>query len=477
MRKEKDFLGEITLPDNALYGIHAFRASENFPLKTAFPQEWYKAMGDVKLSVYKTYSHFVQALKSKNLYDESKFISEEKINALKEAAMEVSDGRHFEHFIVPALQGGAGTSINMNINEILSNRALQILGKKPGNYTEIDPIETANVYQSTNDVVPTALKIAVMRRLFVLEEKINASRKLLENLEARYRFDLRVAYTQMQAAVPGSFGNLFSSYNDALSRDWWRVSKALERIKVVNLGGGATGTSLAVPKFFVMEVVDNLKKITGLPLSRAENLSDVTANQDVFVEVHAILKSHAVNLEKIVSDLRLLAADVGTKEIELPQKQVGSSIMPGKINPVEVEYIVSIAHKIYANDMEITSLASLGVLELNPYLPSIGYAVLNSLEMLIAANSVLYKHIFNSLKVNSEKAQAYLLKNPSLCTALSPYVGYHKAAELAKLMQKEQINIFEANEKINLIEKDKLIEIIKPENLLKQGFSVYDLWK
>ena len=262
---------------------------------------------------------------------------------------------YYEHFIVPAIQGGAGTSINMNVNEIISNVALIKSGAKAGEYSQIDPFEHANIYQSTNDVVPTALKVAGIQLLEKLEQAINSSRFEIEKVESAHKNILRQGYTQMQAAVPSTYDKLFSTYNNALSRDWWRVSKCFERIKEVNLGGGAIGTGLSIPRYFIMHVVTELQHLTGLPITRSENMSDTTANLDSFVEVHAILKAHAVNLEKMTNDLRLLSSDLfAHPEIKIPQRQVGSSIMPGKINPVIPEYIISIAHKVYANDLMIS---------------------------------------------------------------------------------------------------------------------------
>ena len=239
----------------------------------------------------------------------------------------------------------------MNINEIITNRALEKLDHTPGSYHVADPVEAANIFQSTNDVVPTALRIAAMQLLNTLEEAINDLRLDTEAAEKSYRNALRIGYTQMQQAVPTTYGRLFSTYCDALSRDWWRISKCLERIKVVNLGGSAIGTSIAVPRYFTVEVVKTLQQISGLPLTRGENLSDATSNLDPLVEVHGILKAHAVNLEKMVNDLRLLASDLHeSHEVQLPKKQVGSSIMPGKVNPVIPEFVVSAAHKVYGND-------------------------------------------------------------------------------------------------------------------------------
>jgi aspartate ammonia-lyase len=210
-----------------------------------------------------------------------------------------------------------------------------------------------------------------MNLLETLERRINGLREKIEKLEKQHHNSLRIGYTQMQEAVPTSFGRLFSAYNDALSRDWWRVSKCFERIKVVNLGGSAVGTGITVPRFFIFEVVSALRALSGLPVTRGENLSDTTANMDSFVEVHAVIKAHAVNLEKIASDIRLLAADVSRDSgLTIPPRQTGSTIMPGKVNPVITEFVVGACHRVYANDVLIASLSAQGCLDLNAYVRS-----------------------------------------------------------------------------------------------------------
>jgi len=486
MRKEKDFIGERFVPAKALYGIHALRATENFPDSTAFHKEWYSAVGTVKMACYQSYLNFSKAVRSKygllpgTAGDENEtlplqLIPDQILKHLLISAREVAEGMHFEHFIVPAVQGGAGTSMNMNVNEIIANLSLLSMGEEAGNYHLIDPIEHANVFQSTNDVIPTALKVAGMRLLMDLERVINELRAVIEEQETATRNDLRIAYTQLQEAVPSSYGRLFSTYSDALSRDWWRVSKCFERIKIVNLGGGAIGTGMGLPRFYIMDVVQELQSLTGLPLTRAENLQDATANLDAYVEVHGILKAHAVNLEKIVADIRLLASDiVGNAEVTIPQKQMGSTIMPAKVNPVVPEFVISAAHKVYANDVLISSLCSQSQLDLNAYLPLIGHALLDSLKLLIACNVTMRENLFTGMFVNSEKARQRLYLSPALTTALSPYIGYHKAAEVAEMMKKMPCDIFFACREMNILPEEKLIEILKPENLLKTGFSLSD---
>jgi len=478
MRREKDFIGEKELEDNVLYGIHSVRACENFPDNTPFHPEWYRAMALTKRACYITAADFFS--EAAQQYDLEKMnmrvISPEKLAALAAAAAECEEGKHFEHFVIPAISGGAGTSINMNVNEIIANRALQILGRMPGEYDIIDPIDDANIFQSTNDVVPTALRVAAMRLLMDLEAAINELREASEVLEKRYRNTLRIAFTQMQEAVPSTYGRLFSSYSDALSRDWWRVSKCLERIKVVNLGGSAVGTSITVPKYFVAEVVSRLQQLSGLPVTRGENLSDATSNLDPLVEVHGIIKAHAVTMEKIVSDLRLLASDIhGTHSLKIPKKQTGSTIMPGKVNPVIAEYVISSAHRVYSNDQLISGLSAQGCLELNAYLPIIGHALLESLRLLVAADHSAATHLLHGLEIDTGISEEAVMRSPSVTTALLPFIGYKKAAGMAELMRKEGLDIFEANERLSLLEPARLKEILKPENLVQGGYRLRDL--
>ena len=478
MRTEKDIVGEVSIPASALYGVHSVRARDNFDNQVAFPDEWFRAIGSVKLACYRSVRKLLKALSKEHpdMISHLRIPGEKIIGAMETAATAITSGDYFEYFIVPGTQGGAGTSINLNVNEIIANAALVEMGKKPGEYAFVDPIESANIYQSTNDVIPTALTVASMQLLNELEVAINSTRQTVEQLETRHRHTLRLGYTQMQEAVPSTYGQLFSTYSDALSRDWWRVSKGFERIKVVNLGGGAIGTGIAIPRFFIMEVVPALKRITSLPVTQGENLADATSNMDKWVEVHAILKAHAVNLEKIVSDLRLLASGTGSsKEIELPSMQVGSSIMPGKVNPVVPEYIISSAHRIYANDQKIATLSSKGCLELNAYLPEIGGAMLESLKLLISMNRAFEEKVLKGIKVFEEEASRKLFISPAVTTALSPLIGYNRAAELASQMKQAKQDVFEANEALGMIDAIKLKKLMEPANLLKKGFTINDI--
>ncbi len=374
--------------------------------------------------------------------------------------------------------GGAGTSINMNVNEIIANRALLLIGRRPGEYSVIDPTEHANVFQSTNDTMPTALKLAGMERLDALEAAINRLRMSVEEKEKAYRDVPRSAFTQMQRAVPSSYGKLFGAYQEALSRDWWRVSKCFERIKVVNLGGGAAGSGLAIPKYFIFEVQEILRQETGRPLARGDHLEDATQNLDPFVEVHGILKAHAVNLEKIAADLRALASEAfGDGALKIPPRQVGSSIMPGKVNPVIAEYVVSVAHTVYANDGAIAGLCGQGFLDLNAYLPSIGHYLLESMDLLISANETLASRLIDGLTVDRSASLEDVIRRPTTATALLPHIGYHAAEKLAARMQQTGENIFEAARALNLIDEERLKELLSPPRLLELGYRLTEIAK
>lgn len=478
MRKENDFLGEVELPDDALYGINAYRASANFPDITRFPLEWYCALGLVKKACYIACRNFSSEVKIKypDVSLPIPLINDDIIDALIMSASEVSEGKLFEHFIVPAIQGGAGTSMNLNVNEIIANRALGMIGRFPGDYECIHPIEHANVFQSTNDVVPTSLKVCLLYLFGKLEQAINALRLSMESLEKDAHDHVRIAYTEMQEAVPSTYGRLFSTYSDALSRDWWRTSKCQERIKTVNLGGSAIGSGITVPTYFMREVVNVLRDISQLPIARAENLGDATSNFDSFVEVHGMIKAHAVNLEKMVSDIRLLASDLmKNRHVHIPAMQIGSSIMPGKVNPVIPEFVISVCHKVYSNDQLIATLCAQGCLELNAYLPTLGYALIESLKLMIAADNTLKNNLISGIMFNKQQAHEDLFKNPVICTALVPYIGYVKASMLASRMKADQMDLFTANRILGIMDVQKLERIVSPGQLLKEGFSVNDI--
>lgn len=420
-RTENDLLGELRVPADALYGIHTVRGLENFPLsRRPVNRALIHAYGAVKLACART-NH------------ELGWWDDAKAAAIEAACTEMMEGRLDDHIVVDALQGGAGTSTNMNVNEVLANRALQLLGKPPGNYETVGPLEDINLHQSTNDTYPTALKVAAIKRLRDLEREVVALLEEFQNKEKEFAHIVKVGRTQLQDAVLITLGREMSAYAEAFARDRWRIYKCEERLRVLNLGGTAVGTGLAAPRQYIFRVTEHLRSITGLGLARAENLIEATQNNDVFVEVSGILKACASNLLKVAGDLRLLSSgpDAGVGEIRLPPRQAGSSIMPGKVNPVIPEAVSQAAMVVIAHDQTITFAASLGNLELNAFLPLISDALLGSLDLLNNACSMLRRLCVAGLMADEAKCRSNVDGATATLTALIDRIGYHAAQEIA----------------------------------------------
>jgi aspartate ammonia-lyase len=460
-RTETDLLGDKQIPVDALWGIHTIRAVENFPLSGRMVNpELIKAFGEVKLACAQTNSQL-------GFWKEN----QGKIKAIEKACFEMSQGLMSEHILVDALQGGAGTSTNMNVNEVIANRALQMLNLKPGNYEIISPLDDINLHQSTNDTYPTALKIAAIRLLRQLEQSVLTLQEAFQQKEKEFAHIVKIGRTQLQDAVLTTLGREMSAYAEAFNRDRWRIYKCEERLRVVNLGGTAIGTGLGAPKQFIFRVVDRLRENTNIGLARAENLIDATQNVDVFVEVSGILKAHASNLLKISNDLRLLSSgpDAGFGEITLPAKQAGSSIMPGKVNPVIPEAVAQIAIRVTGNDHIITQACSAGNLELNQFMPLIADALLENLTLLNNASFIFKEHCVSGIIANEDVCKRNVENSTATVTALIPKIGYEKASEIVKISQKECISIKAAALKSDLLSEKEFDELITPESVCRLG--------
>ncbi|HSA78921.1 MAG TPA: aspartate ammonia-lyase, partial [Nitrospirota bacterium] len=397
-RIEKDLLGEREVPADALYGVHTLRSVENFPLsRRAVNPALIHAYGAVKLACART-NH------------ELGWWDDEKANAIEQACSEMMEGLLDVHIVTDALQGGAGTSTNMNVNEVLANRALQLLGRPLGDYDAVGPLEDLNLHQSTNDTYPTALKVAAIQQLRVLEREVVALLEEFQAKEKAFAHVVKIGRTQLQDAVLVTLGREMSAYAEAFGRDRWRIYKCEERLRVMNLGGTAVGTGLAAPRKYIFRVIEHLRGITGLGLARAENLIEATQNTDVFVEVSGILKACASNLLKTSTDLRLLSSgpDAGIGEIRLPPRQAGSSIMPGKVNPVIPEAVSQAAMTVMANDQSISYACSLGNLELNAFMPLIADALLGNLDLLTNACSILRRNCIAGLEADEKRCRQYV---------------------------------------------------------------------
>lgn len=462
VRIEHDLLGERELPVDALYGIHALRASENFAVSNRrVHPSLIHAFGEVKLACAQT-NHGIGAL------------DDQRMDLIVSACREMAEGALDSWIIVDPFQGGAGTSTNLNVSEVIANRALMLSGRKPGDYAFIDPLEHVNLHQSTNDTYPTALKIAVFRGLKALEVEITRLQEECQTKEREFGKVLKIGRTEMMDAVPVTLGREFGAYAEALSRDRWRVYKCTERIRVVNLGGTAVGTGMGAPRDYIFRVVDVLREITHLPLARAENLVEGTQNVDVFVEVSGILKAHAMNLLKISGDLRLMASgpDTGLGEISLPELQAGSSIMPGKVNPVIPELMAQVAMQTAAHDQAIAWAAGSGQLDLNAFIPLIAVNILETVELLTGTCRLAWERCIKGIQAHQERCESLAHQSVALATVLLPLVGYHKATRIAQAMRQEGMNLFEAAKKEAGLSEEAVKSLLTPEAVNALGFVV-----
>lgn len=365
------------------------------------------------------------------------------------------------------IQGGAGTSANMNINEVVANRAIEILGGEKGNYDIVNPNDHVNMCQSTNDVFPTAGKITAIK---MIHQVILQLERLYNALIAKsFAFEniLKMGRTQLQDAVPVRLGQCFNTYATMVSRDIDRLIKSLDEMKTVNLGATAIGTSINAPLSYVKNIVPTLKTVVNLDLKQARDLIDATQNIDCFVAVSGILKTCAVNLSKMCNDLRLLSSGpkTGIGEINLPAKQNGSSIMPGKINPVIPEVVSQVAFNVIVNDLTITMAAEAGQLELNAFEPILFYNLFESLETLSHAISTLVDNCIIGITANEDHCLELLEESVGIATALCPYIGYKKSAEIAKSSLKTGIPIRKLVLKNGILTKEKLDSILNPATM------------
>jgi aspartate ammonia-lyase len=452
-RIEKDMLGSLELPEDVYWGIHTERAILNFPISG------YR----VNPSLIKAMAMVKKASAMANL--ETGYLEEKKARAIMAACDEISGGKLSEHFPVDALQGGAGTSTNMNVNEVIANRAIELMGEEKGNYEVIHPLQDVNLHQSTNDTYPTAIKIAGINGLRLLSQAIASLQGAFQEKERDFGKIVKIGRTELQEAVPVTLGAEFSAFSEAISRDRWRTFKCEERLRVVNLGGTAVGTGIAAPRDYIFLAIEKLRDVTGLGLARGENMMGETANADAFVEVSAIFKAHASTLIKIANDLRLLNF---LGEIKLPELQAGSSIMPGKVNPVLAEAAIQTGIKVTANDSIISDVASRGTLQINEFLPLLAHAFLESIDLLISINHLLAGHIIK-IEADEVKCRHYFDQSPMIITALVPIIGYDRATDMISDFNKEgrkNMRVF-LEEKLG---KELIDTIFSPYQLTALGF-------
>lgn len=418
-RRERDALGELTLPADCPWGIHTERTRGNFALagRGVHTALW-RAYGAVKRAC-------VRVNAALGAFDERCAA------AVERAAEELEAGDLDHGNVTDALQGGAGTATNMNVNEVLANRALQHLGRAPGDYAACDPFAVVNRHQSTNDTYPTALRIAALRGCATLETAVVA---LLDALQERERALAAVPVcgrTQLQDALPMTLGRVIGSWADAIARDRWRIQKAVERLRVVNLGGTAVGTGRGAPRRYIFRVVEELAALTGLPLARAENLVDATGNQDQLLEALGMLVPLATTLGKLGKDLRLYASP-GFAELTLPTLQAGSSQMPGKVNPVMPEAVQQVAVRVCAAQQACNAAIMAGDLQLSQFLPLVADEFLTALDLLARACRTLGERCIAGLTADPACGATALAGSAACATLLAGRIGYPAAATLAR---------------------------------------------
>lgn len=387
--------------------------------------------------------------------------------AIIQACDEILDGNLRDQFIVDAIQGGAGTSANMNANEVIANRAIEILGGTKGDYSIVHPNDHVNMSQSTKDVIPTAGKITVLKLLPQTIKELEKLEKAMEEKEAEFDDILKMGRTQLQDAVPMRLGQSFGAFAHVLKRDIKRLKNVMDEMKVLNIGATAIGTAINVAPYYLANISYELSKVAGISLKQADDLIDATQNLDGFVSVSGVLKTCAVDISKISNDLRLMSSGprTGLSEINLPARQNGSSIMPGKINPVIPEVVSQVAYLIIGHDYTITMAAEAGQLELNAFEPVLFHHLFESIDTLKEAAATLTKHCITGITANKGQCEEYIEKSVGISTALCPYIGYAKSAEIAKKSLKTGISVKELVLEEGLLKEEELKEILKPEKM------------
>ena len=455
-RTECDALGEKEIASDALWGIHTQRALENF----AFSQ---RKVPYALIAAIATVKHAAAATNG-----ELGYLPKDIADAIISGCAQICEGDLRSHFPLDALQGGAGTSTNMNVNEVVANLALKRLGKPIGDYETVHPLLHVNLHQSTNDVYPTALRIAAIGGVRRLSDSFAKLQGAFQLKEVAFQAVAKMGRTEMQPAVPMTLGQEFSAFAEAIARDRWRTFKCEERLRLVNLGGTAIGTGITAPRRYIFRVIEVLRALTGMGLSRNENVIDATANADAFVEVSGILKASAANLGKIAGDLRLLHF---LGEIALPPLQAGSSIMPGKVNPVMTEAVMQACMVVRANDAIVTDCAAHGTLQINEFMPLLALALLESIDILNATALSLADHVAG-IEADTKRCAEFLDDGPSLLTAFLPQIGYERAGALVKEFAVAQGAIRGLTLRKFLSEKlgEALVnEVLSAPNLVKLG--------
>ncbi|CBG39629.1 aspartate ammonia-lyase [Helicobacter mustelae] len=459
-RKEHDFIGEMDISNEVYYGIQTFRALENFCITR-------RRLGD--------YPIFVESLakvkKAAALANhELGKLDDRLCDAICRACDKVIAGEYHDQFVVDMIQGGAGTSTNMNANEVIANLALEILGHKKGEYQYCHPNDHVNLSQSTNDAYPTALRVALYERLTNMTEYMKILRDSLARKSHEFKHVIKMGRTQLQDAVPMTLGQEFKTFELMISKVIDRVLESRNLVRIINLGGTAIGTGINTHPDYKKIAEKKIQEVTGHPFITAQDLIEATQSTGAYVQVSGLLKRVAVKLSKICNDLRLLNSGprAGLNEINLPKMQPGSSIMPGKVNPVIPEVVNQVCFAVIGNDVAITMAAEGGQLQLNVFEPLIAYNIFESIIMLSRAMETLATKCIDGITANEEICKNFVLGSVGIVTALNPYIGYENSASIAKESLSTGKRVYDIVLERNLLKKEQLDEILSLDNLVPQ---------
>ncbi len=463
VRTEHDSLGERAVPAAAYYGVHTIRALENFPITgtaIAIYPDLVCALACVKQAA---------ALANRELG----LLDAERAEAIGRACEEIREGALLDEFVVDVIQGGAGTSTNMNANEVIANRALELLGAARGDYARLHPLDHVNLSQSTNDVYPTAVRLALRFAIRRLAGQMAFLRQAFERKAEEFAEVLKIGRTQLQDAVPMTLGQEFSTYAVMLLEDEERLQEAAHLIREVNLGATAIGTGINAHPDYAPLVTRRLSEISGIELVVSPNLIEATQDAGAFVQLSGVLKRIAVKLSKTCNDLRLLSSGPrgGLGEISLPAVQAGSSIMPGKVNPVIPEVVNQIAFEVIGNDMTVTMAAEAGQLQLNAFEPVIAHSLFKSLAHLAAGCRTLAERCVAGITANRERARRFVDESTGVVTALNPFIGYARAAEIAAEALATGRRVYDLVLEKGLMSREQLDEVMRPEVLTRPHYS------
>ncbi len=460
-RREHDLLGDCDVSRDVYYGVHTLRAIDNFPIT------------GVPISIYPSLIEALASIKSAaaGANAELGLLDAARRDAIVAACDELRAGRLLDQFVVDVIQGGAGTSTNMNANEVIANRALELMGHDKGQYQFLHPNEHVNMSQSTNDVYPTALKLAAYAGILQLVDAMAYLRAAFEAKAQEFNDVVKMGRTQLQDAVPMTLGQEFSTYAVMLSEDEMRLKEALPLICEINLGATAIGTGINAHPDYARIVCQRLREITGIPVLTAVNLIEATQDCGAFVQLSGVLKRVAVKLSKTCNDLRLLSSGprVGLGEINLPPMQAGSSIMPGKVNPVIPEVVNQIAFEVIGNDLTVSFAAESGQLQLNAFEPIIAHSIFKSVNHLRAGCRTLADRCVVGITANREHLRKGVERSIGVVTALNPYIGYANATEVAREALETGRSVYELVLEKNLLSKDQLDTLLRPETLTRAG--------